>query len=209
VRPRDNPFRMQRTQALPFEPQGVTWEELWQRLVASDFRGAIVGPHGSGKTTLLEQIAPRLEAIGRRPVLLFRNEDGGGAPPAAWGRPLASLRKGDVLLVDGFGHLRVLWRHGLRALSSGRGVGLVVTSHRRRLGLPTLLRTQTSPALLMRLTVRLGAAVSEAEASDLYRRHGGNLREAFRALYDRVAAPEPAAESRARDGVPESRRALA
>lgn len=187
--PRDNPFRVDRLHALPFEPQGATWDELLHRLQRLRLRGVVRGPHGSGKTTLLEQLAPRLAAQGLRPRLLFRNRDGGGAIPPDWRGTLDSLAPGDVLLVDGYDHLSVLNRLRLRALARRCAAGLIATSHRPHLTLRTLHRTRTTPALLVRLADQLAPRpLPRPLLADLYARHRGNLRDAFRDLYDHAAA---------------------
>ena len=184
---RDNPFRVDRLHALAFEPQGMTWAAMLQRLHRLRCRAAIVGPHGSGKTTLLEALASHFQASGKQPRLLFRNaEDGRGIPPA-WLETLETLTPRDVLLVDGYSHLGIKQRRQLR--SAARHVsGLIVTAH-HRCRLPTLIRTRTDPALLGRLVTQLTGQTLPADTLvDLHRRHRGNLREALRELYD-TASP--------------------
>ncbi len=200
MRPADNPFRVERMHALAFEPQGQTWDELLARLERLRLRAAVVGPHGSGKTTLLRSLAPRLEARGLRPVMLFRNAEGGGGWPAAWGDPLHRLGPRDVLLVDGYDLLAPLPRWRLRRLAR-RAAGLVGTSHRPCLGLPTLVRTATSPELLREIVSRLAGRTMDADgAARLLARHHGNIREALRELYDAAASPHPAGGAHAADG---------
>ena len=178
----DNPFRVDRLHELDYWPQGTTWDAMLDRLRAMRFRGAIVGPHGSGKTTLLHALVPRLSAIGLRPRLLFRNRDGSeGAYGEPWRETLATLDGGDVLLVDGYGHLFPLAR--LRLLRRSRAAaGLVVTCHGPGL-LPTWTTTATSPALLAELVEHLAGA-PDPDAAGRHRRHAGNLRAALRELYD-------------------------
>lgn len=181
----ENPFRVQRTDALPFEPQGATWDDLMQRLHRLRFRGAIVGPHGSGKTTMLLALAPRLESLGLTPRILFRNRGGGGAMPPEWRDTLASIRESDVLLVDGYTHLGALGRWRVRT-TARRAAGLVVTAH-GRCGLPPLHHTSTTPDLLAQLVERLHAAVPREHIDAVFHEHRGNLRDCLRALYDRQA----------------------
>ena len=60
IRARDNPFRADRVQSLPYRLMDTTWDALLDRLAALRYRAAIVGPEGSGKTTVtttfLEQL---------------------------------------------------------------------------------------------------------------------------------------------------------
>ena len=153
----DNPFAVHRVLAERYRMSDAEWSRLFERLEASGGRGAIVGAHGSGKTTLLEDLAERLERRGEL----------------------------DYMLVDGADELSWLaWtRLRLRARSTR---WFVITSHREGL-LPLLHKCETSPALLAELVHSLGESISAEESLALHRRHGGNLREALRELYDLVA----------------------
>lgn len=191
LRPADNPFRVDRLHALEFRlPGDATWESLLRNLQRVRFRAAIVGAHGSGKTTLLHALAPRLEAIGFRPRMIFRSadvldgsDDGYGQP---WDETIATLEDRDVLLVDGYGHLPTLSRLRLRSRAA-KAAGIIATAH-ARCDLPTILDTETSPTLLDDLVRQLtGQGLDAAENATLYARHRGNLRDALRELYDRAA----------------------
>ena len=70
-----------------------------------------------------------------------------------------------------------------------RAGGLLITTHRAG-RLPTLHRCATTPALLRELVAALGENIDDAEAARLHARHGGNLREALRELYDRHGGAE-------------------
>lgn len=181
----ENPLRMQRLEALRFQPQGTTWSALLARLKELRYRAAIIGPHGSGKTTLLEQLQAPLRDAGLTPRLLFRNADGPGRLPDAWREAVTHAAGDDVLLVDGYGHCHMLARAWLRRQTARRGAGLVVTGHRPA-ALPTLLHTGTSPALLADLLTELGVDVPAERVEALFAAHHGNLREAMRQLYDEI-----------------------
>jgi hypothetical protein len=185
---RDNPFRMQRIQSrLRYEPLQTTWPALMQRLAAMGYRGAIVGPHGSGKTTLLEDIGRRLERQGRATVTLSLRAD-----QRRWSASRLRQRLGDVagrvVLFDGANHLPA-WQWWLTRRWTGQAAGLLITAHAPG-RLPTLIRTQTDPALLERLADRLLADSRrrlDYDASAVLAAHNGNVREALRWLYDRAS----------------------
>jgi hypothetical protein len=185
VRARDNPFAAQHMQAIPYRLSGATWEELLERLAALRCRAALVGPHGRGKTTLLEELARRLEQRGlrMRPIVLRE-----GDRRLSW-MQRETLFRGliatDVLLVDGAEQLgRLAWLE-IRTRSRAAG-GLVITSHRPGL-LPTLHECRTTPELLAGIVADL-VGREEAErlppCEELLVRHGGNVRDALRELYD-------------------------
>jgi hypothetical protein len=163
-------------------PENLTWENLLDRLAALRWRAAIVGPHGHGKTTLLEDLAPRLQARGFRVRTISLRE----AHPRLDREErsvLRSLGPQDVLLLDGAEQLGWLSWMSVR-LRTRRAGGLVITSHRSGL-LPTLFECATTPELLAEIVSELSGA--EVDVEELHVRHGGNVRDALRELYDRWA----------------------
>jgi hypothetical protein len=178
VRARDNPFASDRVESLRYRlPEGLTWDQLLERLAALRFRAALVGPHGHGKTTLLEELAPRLTARGFqvRTVTLRQDER-----RVDWKR-FRNLGADGILFLDGAELLGPLAWLRVR-LSCRRAGGLIVTSHRPGL-LPTFLECKTTPELLAGLVRELTG--EEMETRELFARHGGNLRLVFWTLYDR------------------------
>jgi hypothetical protein len=163
-------------------PAGLTWEDLLDRLAALQWQAAIVGPHGHGKTTLLEDLAPRLEARGFRVRTISLRE----AHPRLDREDrsvLRSLGPQGIVFLDGAEQLGWLsWR--LVRFRTRRAGGLVITSHRPGL-LPTLFECETSPELLGGIVSEL--AGTDLNVEELYARHGGNVRDALRELYDRWA----------------------
>ena len=97
-------------------------------------------------------------------------------------------RPGGVLFLDGYDLMSVRMRSAL-----WRRRWVVVTSHHKT-ALPTLLRCETDPELLggliQELSPAVRGAVDDAELRSLYARCGGNIRDALREMYDRVADGE-------------------
>jgi hypothetical protein len=185
MRARDNPFSAQRLAALRHRFSSFSWGDLLARLAALGHRAALVGPHGHGKTTLLEELAVHLESRGFR-LRAATLHAGDRRLTADQERTLfADLTPRDCLLLDGAEQLNALsWRRVERR-SRGAG-GLVVTAHRAGL-LPTLVECRTTPELLSDLVRELLGAEADAVqplAAELFARHGGNLREVLRELYD-------------------------
>ena len=186
MRARDNPFATDRVLRVRYRPQGWTWEQLLARLAAMHYRGAIVGAEGRGKTTLLDDLGERLAArgVGVRHLRLTRERP--TFDRALLRDFLADLSARDVILFDGAEQLGRLawWRVARRTRRAG---GLVITSHRPGL-LPTLVECETSVPLLRGIVADLLLGEAGPGAEELFARHGGNVRDALRELYDRYAA---------------------
>ena len=168
-------------------PAGESLEQIAERFAAGGFRGALVGPHGRGKSTLMRALsALPLPGDGHDPDRRWIQAQADGSHRA--GLHALLRRRGGVLMVDGYDLLG--WRDRLAVRRQPR---VLVTSHRPT-RLPTLLRCETSPALLARLVGRLSAEsleqLGDAGVDRLFSDHGGNVRDALRALYDRVADGE-------------------
>jgi hypothetical protein len=180
MRARQNPFRADRIQAVPYRFQnGTGWPDLIARLEALQFRAAIVGPEGSGKTTLLEELSRKLGEIGFKVIL--RSAKAGDSAEVVPRR----LESSELVLIDsaecfGAWHwLRLKW-------ASRAGAGMIVTAHRPCL-LPTLIQCRTTPELFRQIVgdllgdqVQLPSGMVDA----IHRKHNGNVRNAFRQLYD-------------------------
>ena len=188
VRARENPFRVDRTDALRFRFSKGTWSSQLGRLMELKFRAAIVGPQGSGKSTLLAELAEHFCAAGVKPVICRATADR-DANAEMIARLTKSLFPSTVILLDSAEKLsrmawwRLLWQTKKR-------VGLVVTVH-RPCALPTWIRCDPSWELLRTLLNELDFRDDRdpiiAAAQCKYIVHRGNIREVFRELFDDVA----------------------
>jgi len=185
---RRNPFATRHTRPGSVVPRDARGEPLDVAALATRARAlgiaAVVGPHGSGKSNLLAALGRDLAAAGS-PVEALRvrsHRDGL--------RLLRSVQRaspGSTLCVDGWEALGRIWASLVRWLAVRRGVGLVVTCH-RALGLPTLVRCDTTPALLARLVADLpdhGGLIGPADIATAFAARQGDVREALYDLYDR------------------------
>lgn len=145
---------------------------------------AIEGPHGAGKTNLLAALARRLGADGR-PVEAIRVRSARDALQVLG--CIRRSRRGGTVCVDGW---EALGRPGaalVRWSAARRHVGLIVTCH-RALGLPTLVRCTTTPALLARLVADLPeheGLIRDSDITAAFAARRGDVREALYDLYDR------------------------
>ena len=193
-----NPFSTRHVRpgamAYRFSP-GQDVDGLVERLSKNDWRGQIVGPHGSGKSALTATLAEALRQAGRE-ALLIELHDGERRLPVSRAE-LKRLRRGSVVIVDGYEQLARRRRALLRRFCRRRRLGLVVTSH-ASMGNPDLVRTAPSLALaetmVEDLLRRSASTVDKDAIHQSFRRHEGNLREVLFDLYD-------VCERRALDGL--------
>lgn len=187
VLPQENPFCSGAIERLEFRlPAGFTWDSLIAKLANVNWIGAVVGPHGSGKSSLLDQLAPRLEQHGLKPRIYRLTAESGQADKDALLAIVREMRAPDMLLLDGAEQLSTRQWLPLRVAVDSLA-GCVVTLHRTG-RLPTLMETETTPALFTELIADLtGCTLPPGEAASIHARHRGNMRECFRELYDRWA----------------------
>lgn len=174
MRARENPFRSECIEALSYRAPEFDWNRIEVRLQQIGGRGAIIGPKGHGKTTLLEQWNSRhsdshyFRIAERQRRLTAEQQETLRANSRAW------------IFVDSAEQLGWFgWRELRRLISPDSR--LIITTH--RVGrLPTLHRCETSPELMRALVAELTGL--QPDCRPLWLRHRGNLREAFRELYD-------------------------
>jgi hypothetical protein len=184
MKARDNPLSTDRVLAIRYRPQGWTWPQLLARLESMNYRCAIVGPKGTGKTTLLEDLSGRLPSRGLRPRMIRLSSD----DHRINARVLRSINRDEIILLDGAEQLSAARWAWLR-WRTRRAAGLVITTHTPG-RLPTLIQTQTTPALLAGILADLlPTSPSEPRRIEhLFAKHHGNLRDALRELYDEFAS---------------------
>jgi hypothetical protein len=189
MRARDNPFAVQRVLTIRYRLQNGSWDDLLGRLAALNYRAAIVGDEGAGKTTLMEDLGDRLAESEWTVTPLRLNRNQPRFPRGFLTPLLARLGPRDILLLDGAEQMgRFAWWRFLRR--TRRCGGLIVTSHRSGL-LPTLIHCTTTPQLLREIVRELldhRADDLQPMLDSLFWKHGGNLRNALRDLYDYFAA---------------------
>ncbi|QDU90040.1 hypothetical protein Pla175_34390 [Pirellulimonas nuda] len=138
----------------PILPDGLSIEDLVERLRSNAWRGEIVGPHGSGKSTLLAALAP----VAR------------------------SAAGGELTIIDGLDEAswlsrRLLVRPKCRLLATTHvGAGLPTLCRMA----PALDQLRE---LYQRLTTDRENSTTLADAYDHYDRCQGNIREVWFALY--------------------------
>jgi ATPase subunit of ABC transporter with duplicated ATPase domains len=189
MKARENPFKTDSVLGVRYRLRDRTWEELFERLKKLNYRAAIIGPHGTGKTTLLEEMEPRLAARGFRVIHLRLDRETRSFEQGFLRRLFTILGERDVILFDGAEQMsRLGWQ--LFKIRSKRAAGLVITSHRRGM-LPTLMECATSSELLREIIRELLGGEARCEMTDkLHTKHGGNLRDALREMYDLYAAED-------------------
>lgn len=188
-RARENPFATTHVLKVRYRLRDESWAGLLDRLERMRFRAAIVGPEGRGKTTLLEDLQPMLEARGYKIIWLRLTRDEPLPSRSELNQLAATAGPDHILLIDGAEQLGWWTWRWLRRRTRHAG-GLLVTSHRPGL-LPTLISCSTDEDLLADIVATLlhtPADQLRSEASALFRKHRGNLREALREMYDVWAA---------------------
>ncbi len=186
-----NPFatRWVRPGALPYQfPSGADAAAVVRQLRERDWRGCIIGPHGSGKSALLATLIPEIERSGWA-VRSITLHDGQRHLPAGFVRPTGNETQG-VFVVDGYEQLGWRARRQLNHSCRRMGWGLLITAHGDAAAarFPVLFRTSADLATVQQLIERHlpphGNLIQSDEMAAAFQTHGGNVREAFFALYD-------------------------
>lgn len=190
-----NPFSTKfiRPGAIPFLfPNGTDAAILVRRMRATRWRGQIIGPHGSGKTSLLLALKPHLEA--ERRTVWYQPEPGSKKLRFSLASQFRFWEKELLVIIDGFGELPVPTQLAIVAVTKWKGNGLLITTHRRKFGLPILVtlrpKLETFSAVVNYITSRFPqdslANISQQELNQIWLKHNGNIREALFDLFDRA-----------------------
>ena len=177
----------------PLGPCPLT--EISNAFCQSGFIGQIVGPHGSGKTTLTHAMQRELRGtfdVVRR--LTVRNQSVGNHLGISSIQTVVETTHSSgsmLLIIDGVERLSLLQRMMLvgyckKSQSKPYPIGLLITTHRKLVGVPVLFKTIPSLELLKQIVQNLApdfAPEPELLAS-VYEQTDGNLREALMSLYD-------------------------
>lgn len=189
VSARDNPFAVQRTDAIPFDFCETPFDDVesfYRHAKAFNFRGAIRGRHGCGKTTLLcdlsrylgeQKIDCELAFLPRETELQLQLVE----------QVTRRGIDGAIVLVDGIERLPLLARHRLISRSKSFR-GFIATTH--HVGqLRTLIHCKTSEQTLRSVlnSLDLDQPNIVAAAMPLVSKHRRNLRSVLRELYDQFA----------------------
>ncbi|GIW92314.1 MAG: hypothetical protein KatS3mg110_0355 [Pirellulaceae bacterium] len=187
----ENPFaaRYVRPGTIPFVyPSGLTPRQLMERLVRCGWRGQVIGPHGSGKTSLLLDLRENWRS--HRVTYWYTIAPEERTQAIRWPHEAASWHDRAVVVVDGFDRLAALRKIWLQVTTFRRKTGFIVTTHRRQLGLPVLVRLQPTfeqfVAVVEALLARSGKSLfwDRAVLLERWQNSGENMREALFSLYD-------------------------
>lgn len=185
--PPSNPFSTRYTKpgALPpldADGRPVDVEQLLARMRTGCW--VIEGPHGRGKSTLLRTLLSRAMAD-RRAASLVQVRSWADVWPAL--HAVFRAGPGHIVAVDGWEQLPPAGGLIIVAMARLRRTVVIATAH-ERIGLPVLVRCESSLALMEAVVARLpdhGDMISTADIEAAFRCHRGNVRDALAALYDR------------------------
>lgn len=189
VSARDNPFAVQRTDAIPFDFSETSFaciESFYHHVQQFDFRGAILGKHGRGKTTLLCDLHSFLCQQGIRSELVFLPREKHLRRQSIDNTIQRGL-SGSIILIDGLERATFLARQRILFRSKRYG-GFIATTHRPS-RLRTLLHCRTSQQTLITTleSLELNRPEIVTAALPLLSKHCGNIRFVLRELYDQCA----------------------
>lgn len=166
--------------------------QLVKRADSASWTGQIVGPHGSGKTTLVRHLSGELKErfdtveflIVRsiREVQVCQRMEGTSYQAS---RTLAvNGNEKTLYVIDGVERLSWLQRKLLVADCRRKQIGLLVTAHRRLLGLPVFYETSFDKTRFGKILHHLGTEQYEGHYDRLKEEFGDNCREMLFELYD-------------------------
>jgi len=168
------------------------FHQIIKRADKASWTGQIVGPHGSGKTTLVRHLSDQLKqhftaveffiVRGTGEVQVCPRLKGASHPVAKTLDPNGDSRR--LYVIDGIERLSWLQRKLLVADCRRKKIGLLVTAHRRLLGLPVFFETSFDQLRFGKILSHLGTQQYEDRYEALSNRFGNNCREMLFELYD-------------------------
>ncbi|MEZ6096230.1 MAG: ATP-binding protein [Pirellulaceae bacterium] len=185
---RNNPFAAQQLERIDFRFLVGSWHDALEQLQRMNWRGTVIGKCGSGKSTLLRQLAQKLN----------REVDRWGAShyeyvsidkskrQVQWRRMMEAIERNEILLLDGLERFSWSQRWHLIFGKELRTAKIIGTTH-RRMGLPVWIQLNPDADTIeycLRELVPIANDDLITRCIELFGEHDGNLREAFRSLYD-------------------------
>ena len=182
----DNPVSIERVTTIPFMFAEFDWDHHFDSLAQLMFRASIVGRKGSGKTTLMNALALQMSQRGIEFHHVFLPHETDNHHEMIDG----ALRSDKIILVDGIERISILQRFRLYRQTKQKA-GLIINVH-RPCPLPTWIGCETSPELMSNLLTRLGLDQPSIQLAGqkTFSKHKGNIRMAFRELYDQFSSSE-------------------
>lgn len=183
LKARKNPFRVYRIEKLKYCPP-ESGKKLLKRFKENNLKGEVSGLHGFGKSSFLDYFASLLssEGFGLRRI--------GRQSRCPFKSLFKGLLKREVVIIDDFDVMPAGFRLAVKILS-GNFYGLILSVHTGG-KLPSLLELKPDVNLFIMLTNKLASdAYSEDVLKKIFFKNSGNIREAFRELYELCSAKEP------------------
>ncbi len=196
MRASENPFSVQRIHSLPFKFDGAETlanlqQRFWNQVACGQRRQVILGHHGVGKSTLLRELGAYWQAAGCG-VVWLNGADLRLGSYRPWSRKRRTDGRQQVVLVDSAE--RLSWWDWFRIWVRFRGTPVLQTAHSAG-RLPVLYQCGSTYQLFEQLCVellgdqwhRFDAACPLSVRRELFETQGGDLRQCFFELFDRMA----------------------
>jgi energy-coupling factor transporter ATP-binding protein EcfA2 len=196
MRASENPFAVQRIHSLQFRFEGAETLEsvqrrFWEQVDRGHRRQVLLGHHGTGKSTLLRELADLWTAMELDVVWLKGADLPQKFVPRRRGRGEKDARRSVVLIdcaerLSVWGWLRIRWRFGRSPI--------LQTAHAAD-RLPVLYECRSNFLLLDQLCRELlgerwagfEATCSVSVRREVFAEQGGDIRQCFFELFDRLA----------------------
>ncbi|NQZ57036.1 MAG: hypothetical protein HRT88_06145 [Lentisphaeraceae bacterium] len=181
-----NPFRVSQFEALDWQPEPQSLNNIFAAWKMNGFKGQLSGEHGAGKTTLALKLMQMAQQEGCECLHLFANADSLKSDFLQWSEKLKKTSPETLVIFDGIGHSS-RWSRRSWLKNTPHFLALV---HQPLKRINTICHLQPQEDLLVKLCVELagdeGRQLIEKSggADQLLARHRFNLRDCFFELYD-------------------------